>query len=377
MCNQGTCVNQDRVSPGDPAYVCTCHEGYYIPSSAGSSACTEQCSADCNVGEYRLNCGGSSHSTSGGSCVSCTNLADGSYFSGSGGFTDTCAQTSCDTASCVAGEYLSGCTGSNAGTCIPCTGLSAGEYWTSNGGRTDSCQKSSCLTDCGEGNYRQGCGNTSPGSCTSCVADCGVGNYRQGCENLSEGTCTTCASDCGSSQFRLGCGDLEEGTCTACDTNSCAAGQYLNGCSNLEAGACVECTNKPSTGNYYYSSNGGLVDACQYLVCETGCGVGSYRHGCEGASAGACTTCSNAPDASKLSLSVVFERGVRARSASDFEREAREVHFLIFVKRSKFIFSSSSLKLIFSQLERHFSSFSPRKDTRTHTRTYTRTHTQT
>ena len=70
MCNQGTCVNQDRVNPGDAAYSCTCNEGYYIPSQ--SLACTEQCSADCNVGEYRLNCGGPSHSTSGGSCVSCT-----------------------------------------------------------------------------------------------------------------------------------------------------------------------------------------------------------------------------------------------------------------------------------------------------------------
>ena len=154
MCNQGTCVNQDREHPGDPAYSCTCNEGYYIPSQ--SLACTEQCSADCNVGEYRLNCGGPSHSTSGGSCVSCTNLADGSYFSTSGGFTDTCTQTVCDTASCAVGEYLSGCTGSNAGTCVPCTGLSEGEYWTSNGGRTDSCAKSSCALDCGDDNYRQG-----------------------------------------------------------------------------------------------------------------------------------------------------------------------------------------------------------------------------
>ena len=129
----------------------------------------------------------------------------GSYFSGGSCVT-------CPSSSCNVGQYLSGCTGTSSGSCVACTNIPGGSYYTSNGGLSDACGYSACPA-CSIGFQLSGCSGTSAGSCQAC-SDPGTGNYL-----AAAGSCagTACPKTCSSTYGQYSsCGGSSVGGCVWC-----------------------------------------------------------------------------------------------------------------------------------------------------------------
>lgn len=352
----------------------------------GARQCT-RCHASCPVGKYLTNCGNASE----GACVPCTNpLPAFSHFSGGGNLTNYCPWE-CDegrfyngisnecvacNAFCPVGHYLKNCGGKASGTCVPCTGLWEGIYFTANGGLSDACPRSCNLgwwerepghcikcnmPSCATGYYRSACRGTSPGYCAPCLnansteapylsygdihgrcpVDCGEGNHH------FNGTCITCNQSCGVGRYFRGCVDFVEGQCADCTQKPikskyvsggglkdscpwvcdrdfyyherrrecvpcqtqmpCSAGMYRH-CGNRSKGFCKPCTTAAKIEHAHYTTNGGLRNNCSFECdklfffnghncssCIGTCPLGEYRIGCGLASEGTCRNCPNAP----------------------------------------------------------------------------------
>ena len=283
------------------------------------------CSETCGVGKYRSGC---AHNEP-GACRVCTiKPTSFSHFTSSGGLVNACAwqcterfYASSDLSSCIecdsqcgVGQFREGCGVQSAGECRICTLKPTGSTFTSGGGLTDTCEWA-----CNAGSFEDG-GN---GKCTKCVADCSIGQYKRGCRTQSAGSCTPCTGKPLNSEyttdgkFENQCtwtcnpGWHQSGTqCVRCDT-SCGVGRYRSGCRGTFEGTCSACTKKPHA-NAFYTAGGALQDSCEWACepsfwrsgssctgCAQDCNTGDYRVGCSSTSSGKCTQCTNKPSNSR------------------------------------------------------------------------------
>eukprot|EP00457_Paulinella_chromatophora_P001014 gb/GEZN01001016.1/.p1 GENE.gb/GEZN01001016.1/~~gb/GEZN01001016.1/.p1 ORF type:complete len:1072 (+),score=15.70 gb/GEZN01001016.1/:33-3218(+) len=320
-----------------------CNKGFYFSEAEGLCL---QCLTDCSVGEYRSECGGNVA----GSCSGCTGLPEKAFWVGDGGLTDSCLW-SClhgwyrdDDASrcvacveCVAGQYRTGCGGSDPGTCQQCSNAPSNSIHI----KSDSCGWTcasayhkvgnfceACSVDCGVGKYRFDCGQAFQGTCVSCTGQpmgsvfttggglsnscswvcpelfwlsdrgtdclpclrCNVGEFRKSCSQaLGSGACQTCSGLKSNALFTTDGGFNDvcaweckagfylggNGSCMSCNYASCAVGQYLKGCGSKIAGSCVVCTQKPASSHFVAS--GGMRDNCAFE-----CNAGFYLNFADG-----------------------------------------------------------------------------------------------
>eukprot|EP00750_Incisomonas_marina_P022054 INCI4834.1.p1 GENE.INCI4834.1~~INCI4834.1.p1 ORF type:complete len:5248 (-),score=862.83 INCI4834.1:106-14496(-) len=263
----------DGTSSSGSCTLCTAPpDNYYFVTDGDldDSCQVESCLASCPLGEYAEGCGG----TSPGECIACSSPPDGYYFTSDGGYEDECASAECVT-DCAFGFYNKGCDGTTSnGTCTECSALPDGYYFTSNGGLADSCGTAKCDITCPIGQYRAGCdGTTVEGECAPCTAT--EGDY-----------------------YFYSNGGLEDACVEKdCDPDICVGAMYLTGCGGTNSGTCANCS-APPPGYYFTLENGGFTDSCPVLACEENCPIGQFRAGCEGSSAGACVNCSTAPSTS-------------------------------------------------------------------------------
>eukprot|EP00440_Ansanella_granifera_P029128 gb/GFBE01031638.1/.p1 GENE.gb/GFBE01031638.1/~~gb/GFBE01031638.1/.p1 ORF type:complete len:1312 (+),score=237.37 gb/GFBE01031638.1/:1-3936(+) len=256
---------EDRNATDSKCVHCTEEKSKYFTGDGGySDSCpTAVCSpSNCGIGEYLSDCEGSGD---GGSCVACSPI-DGFYFKTRGHFVDgSCTPSPCP--DCPAGEYRVGCSGASEGTCEVCSGAAPGYYYSGSGESADTCETSKCAQDCPLAYHRNGCGNGSAGSCESC--------------NLEDDT------------YAVRYGRLyDRCQSVSCDHSKCFAGYYLEGCGGNSSGTCEKCA-PPKEGFWYPSA---LPDAnCEETAC-TNCSSGYYRTECGGANAstsgGICQKCS-------------------------------------------------------------------------------------
>ena len=130
------------------------------------------------------------------------------------------------------------------------------------------------------------CGNVNVLKCGTGALVVGVQMYLGGGGSTLNSIEVECATiNCPAGSYFLG------GACIACPTSSCGIGQYLSGCTGTSSGSCVACTDIPG-GAYYYTSNGGLSNACGYSACSV-CSLGFQLSGCGGTNAGSCQACSD------------------------------------------------------------------------------------
>lgn len=99
---------------------------------------------------------------------------------------------------------------------------------------------------CPSGKKRINCSTFSVGECIGCTDTCPTGKHRKNCIGISPGdnantdiTCMPCP-DCPKGEYRDGCSNTSEGTCQPCQDN-CSIGQYRSGCSGTSQGNCINC----------------------------------------------------------------------------------------------------------------------------------------
>lgn len=232
-------------------------------------------------------------SISNGQCVACNNGASntaGYYWNPAQQYTAACAilqcsapaayyyfttAGSCATAPmtvCSAGLYNNnGGSIYLQGVCTACP-LSSAVYYTANANAGSNCPSSTCTSDCGVGNYRKGCGGTTPTSAGSCQACSGA--------NATQEYTTT--------------GGLTDSCTIAGCSLTCLTGQYIANCGGPAGGlACAACTNAVPGVTYYYGGQGTYYpNTCPTQPCPV-FGNGYYNAGCGGTSAGSPAACTN------------------------------------------------------------------------------------
>jgi hypothetical protein len=299
------------------------------PSSYYSSYGIAPCSA-CAAGKF----------TPGDYYTTCSNCPANTYQPSTG----QSACLSCPGISCLAGQYVTSCSGSSGGTCSSCTTVDLacpdGKYRLGCAGMsTGSCEN--CPTWwCGKGQYLDGCSGLSTGSCANCLTDCEDGEYRTGCSGRSSGECTACVDNCPDGLFLVGCGGLSAGLCLSCGANSdydtdlqqcrcrpgsfaqsysadgilpfcmaCPSGKYTTLTGATECTPCVSGEYQDETGQTYCKSCTGVIscEPGQYISLTCGgsssgscspcptCPSNSNRVGCQGGSDGECEPCSMCP----------------------------------------------------------------------------------
>jgi len=130
-----------------------------------------------------------------------------------------------------------------------------------------------CLTD----QYQNQTGQAACLLCSSLPA-CPIGQYRAGCGGSSPGSCTPCTPV--ANEYFISGGGLADGCARSrCDAEvACATGSYRAGCEVNSPGFCTPCTNKDST--EYYTGHGQLSDACPKATCShLTCTAGHVRTG--------------------------------------------------------------------------------------------------
>lgn len=167
-------------------------------------------------------------------------------------------------------------------------------------GQPGSCER------CPEGQYQSAPGQTACQSCSAVPSlrrqlstsqpsnnppftspqACSTGQYRSGCGLSSPGGCTPCSAQ-PNFYFTSDGGLTDSCNTSACDAlDVCDVGSYRAGCEASSTGFCTPCTNKNST--EYYTDHGGLVGVCakatcSHLTCDAGhirtgsCGVDQTR----------------------------------------------------------------------------------------------------
>lgn len=225
-------------------------------------------------------------------CTNCTNpLPPWSYYSATGGLNNTCAYSSCQ--KCSAGYQNLGCSNTSQGSCTQCTGLLPGNYWVVSNGYT--CSQAACPpSTLAPGQYY--INSTNPlAYCptATCGVTCPVGQYAQGCGGTSNGTCAPCLNTLPNGLTYNSTG----GSTGQCPINGClqlcGAGQYLSGCGG--ATSCLPCTNSQPNVNYYIQGTAYSSTTCPTAGCtSSNCYNGFYLQGCGGTSSGTCTQCGNA-----------------------------------------------------------------------------------
>ena len=74
----------------------------------------------------------------------------------------------------------------------------------------NSCPTQACTSDCPTGQYRSGCGGTSPGACVGCTNTISDDQYYSGhgglTNNCPTASCNTLALTCAVGEYRAGCG---------------------------------------------------------------------------------------------------------------------------------------------------------------------------
>jgi hypothetical protein len=298
--------------------------GWYYSGDGGyENLCPiSPCANDCTLGNYRFGC----YSNSSGTCVSCNNKPDNSYYITKGNFESDCTWV-CDSGFIQSGSICienSKCTKSipmnsaysntaypncdhkcNAGyfnletatNPTACTACQAGQY---------SSQGATACTLCSAGTFSNYVG--SPGK-VNCLP-CSTGTYSTNSGASQSDVCVSCQAGTYSTAF----GADTASTCHACPEGTystsiganteeicsmCVAGKYTGIAGML---ACVDCdagTYAANTGTSKctvcptnsYTSTAGMVSCkpCEY--CNE---PGIYRNGCGPVSSGYCTACTNA-----------------------------------------------------------------------------------
>ena len=177
-------------SPGGYSDSCgfECLEDFYYQEEDG--VCL-QCATDCSPGEFRQGCG---HQAGEGSCVQCTGLPEEAFWTGDGGLRDECSWACehgfwsngffcARCAECGIGEWRQNCGGTASGQCTPCDNVVANAHYVSDGGVSSA----GCDWDCDAFFFLN-----EAGLCEGCRADCPAGTYLQGCDHNSRGACVAC-----------------------------------------------------------------------------------------------------------------------------------------------------------------------------------------
>jgi syndecan 4 len=230
---------------------------------------------------------------------SVASLSANYYYSGNGGFSNTCPTTACSTKVCDKGKYLKDCgaatppAGSGAapyayeGVCTLCTLKPENSEYRDYTGITVALSDATCPYTCNPG-FTPGNGGCVATACPTPAANSnqelipGAGNTacNKQCKAGSSGTpavnpssCTLCPAG----QYSA----AGSTSCTPCATGSFAA--------STGTAACALCT-ALENGVLTYAAATGL-SAC--TPCTATCPNGQFKSGCGGSNAGACTTCSN------------------------------------------------------------------------------------
>jgi hypothetical protein len=153
----------------------------------------------------------------------------GFYFTGAGFVEDNCAFEMCNI-DCGVGNFLEGCGDTSPGTCKACSGLKQNHYWIGDGNLADACPQAECDPGvCKNGEYLEGCSGSSPGTCVACV-DPPLNFMFNGAGGVGDPTsCPTkkCTSDCGAGYRLVGqCSAFEDMTCEPC-SESCPFGMEI------------------------------------------------------------------------------------------------------------------------------------------------------
>lgn len=301
-----------NANPSSDGGVCQCVAGYYMSGGAcvvcpagtwgavagitgacpnlcpastwgtatGQTTQANACSGQCSAGYYGTTTG----ATSVAAACSLLRCTINNYWDGS-----QCA--SCQkyaTANCVAGQYLNGCGIASTGTCTKCNANVDGVKFREEVGLTAECAGWFCMagTYVPAGGYATNCYNC-PANAWSVQAGsgcyCGAGYYSV------TGSCTTtaCLGTCAVAPCPLG--SASSGVC-----QGCSMGTY----GNLEGktSQSTACPNACPAGTYGLMVGGASqASACgSCLVAETTrCLVGQYLAECVASGAGTCRPCAN------------------------------------------------------------------------------------
>ena len=250
----------DECTPADLGFFAPLGSVDQTPCAAGTSAAKggEQTCTACTADHYQ-------DQTGQALCAPCSNLT-----------------------ACQVGQYRAGCGGSSPGSCTPCT-KSDDEYFTLGvlAQIADTCPTATCSNlQCAAGSVRTGsCGVDATRSnddyeCTLCLP----GTYAA---FGNESACDACPDD--HYQHQPG-----QALCAPCSNlTACQVGQYRAGCGGSSPGSCTPCT---AVSDCFFTSDGGTNDSCQTSACASlpACDTGSYRTGCEANRQGLCMPCTKA-----------------------------------------------------------------------------------
>jgi hypothetical protein len=189
---------------------------------------------------------------------SCTNGGANTYYTGSGGTSNSCAYTACES-STTTGHYRSGCGGTCAGIEIPCTNAAANTYYSGSGGLTNNCA-TDAHTTCGDGAESTNTPSTTVNRLCQCSAGYTIktpaidsriyGNHL----DLLLFSCAACPAG----TYKAAAGDA---TCT-----TCSAGSVTNTLSSTGATTCTACP----AGTYNDDSTVACADPLFYISCPAG-----------------------------------------------------------------------------------------------------------
>jgi len=219
--------------------------------------------------------------------AACTPCASEEYQNATG--QAACYRCDAKTA-CPNGQYREGCGASSAGSCVPCT-PAADRYFVGPGGLSDSCPTRACaeLSSCPIGSYRVGCGVNSAGFCTPC-SNKGNDEFYTGhglvsdacpkapCSNLQCLPGSIRTGSCGVDETRSN----DEYTCAACMPGTFAASGSEVACSPCSAGShqplagAASCVECPTE---FYCPQG----TSNPLACESGAGIANAVTNYQGA----------------------------------------------------------------------------------------------
>ena len=288
-------------SPPPPPSSCDAGEFLDILHSSGGK-CTACSNSTCPAGEFRK--GTCSGVTDGFSCHACSNTSCSDLFYRSGaceGDQDHYVCNGC-AHNCDTGEYRSGCGGTSPGSCANCSNAPTNTKYTAQGSiNQNNCAwkcspnfyhaNSKCVScsnqSCASGKYRTGKCSHSSGNgykCNYCASNCKIGEYRNNCSGTSAGSCVNCSNKPDNSEYS-GQGSINMNNCAwKCEPNF-----------YQKSGKCLSCSNQVcAAGKYRTGSCGhGVGNKFKCKTCAKNCAPWQYRKGCSGTSAGSCVSCTN------------------------------------------------------------------------------------
>ncbi|EKX43886.1 hypothetical protein GUITHDRAFT_110005 [Guillardia theta CCMP2712] len=127
------------------------------------------------------------------------------------------------------------------GECLGCKVCSSFQYEVSSCSQSADRVCSDCnLRPCNVGEYLQGCGNGSAGTCTQCHRCLSNQFVTSNCTKFQNTNCSDCRACSGTQYEYSACSLYSNRVCHECSEIQCPPGTYLAGCGNGSKGTCWE-----------------------------------------------------------------------------------------------------------------------------------------